>query len=315
MPLVIETREASPIGPEELVDLLESGHFDPDDEASIASFAPALRRLARNRTFLGDLVVDELKQRCAGQVERNHYSAQVILLHTSPRRFGIRANLWPAAGDSVVADSGREAFFYGMPHDHNFSFLTVGYLGPGYWSDYYEYDYERTVGFTGEKVELKFVERSRLSEGKVMLYRRFRDIHSQMPPDSLSVSLNIVAISPRNDLHDQYSFDLNRGEVSGIINQSSLANLMALARRFGGGNGRDLVDECAVRHPSERIRFAAVGAQASEAGDVDERIEHYRRAAAAGGYAGAMALRQAERLAGARRWMAGPPDALEAAGK
>ena len=39
--------------------------------------------------------------------------------------------------------SGISPFFYHVPHDHNFSFLTVGYLGPGYWSEYYEYDYER----------------------------------------------------------------------------------------------------------------------------------------------------------------------------
>jgi hypothetical protein len=32
--------------------------------------------------------------------------------------------------------SGAAAFVYGLPHDHNFDFLTLGYFGPGYWSDY-----------------------------------------------------------------------------------------------------------------------------------------------------------------------------------
>ena len=118
------------------------------------------------------------------------------MLHSRSGKFLMRANCWPAAADSVVVNSGTDPFFYGRPHDPNFSFLTVGYVGPGYWSDYYEYDYERTVGFIGEKVDLRFVERSRLSEGKVMMYRRHRDVHSQLPPDSLSVSLNIMAVSP-----------------------------------------------------------------------------------------------------------------------
>ena len=121
----------------ELGDLVEMwpGGFDPEDEDSIAAFGPALGKLGNNRRFLGDLVVEELKRNCAGQVERNHYTAQVILLHAGPG-FAIRANFWPAAEDSVVVNSGTDPFFYGVPHDHNFSFLTVGYVGPGYWSDY-----------------------------------------------------------------------------------------------------------------------------------------------------------------------------------
>ena len=51
--------------------------------------------------------------------------------------------------------SGTSPFFYHVPHDHNFSFLTVGYLGPGYWSEYYEYDYGEVVGMPGEKVDLQ----------------------------------------------------------------------------------------------------------------------------------------------------------------
>ena len=303
MPLVIETAESAAICPGELVECLETGGFDPDDEEAIAAFAPALRKLANNRRFLADLAIDELRQRCAGQVERNVYSAQVIMVHNSPGKYAIRANFWPARDDSVVVNSGTDSFFYGLPHDHNFSFLTVGYLGPGYWSDYYEYDYESVSGFSGEAVDLRFVERSRLSEGKVMLYRRLRDIHSQLPPDSLSVSLNILAVSPRSDFYDQYSFDIERREVAKVINVSPLTNLMALASRFGGEEGRELVNHFAERHPSERIRYSAIRARASDAGGVDERIEIYRRAAAAGGYVGGMASRQAAMLEKARPLM------------
>ena len=298
MPRLIDTDATDSIELGDLVESLAAGGFDPDDEECLAAFAPALARLGNNRRFLGDLVVEELKQSCAGQVARNHYTAQVILLHAAPR-FALRANFWPSAEDSVVVNSGTDPFFYGVPHDHNFSFLTVGYVGPGYWSDYFEYEYGEVAGFTGERAALRFVERSRLAEGKVMLYRRFRDVHSQLPPDALSVSLNILAQSPAADFCDQYRFDLERREVAGLVNNNSLEALVKLAVHLGGGNGLDLAEDFAERHPSDRIRFAALEAQASVEPDPARRLALYERAAASPGFVGAMAARKARRLASA----------------
>jgi hypothetical protein len=314
VPRVIDDCGEGAIDLEELVDRLETGRFDPDDEDSVAAFAPDLASLGRNRRFLADFVVEELKQSCAGQNARNQYGAQVILLHGSPNRFLVRANFWPSAEDSVVVNSGADPFFYGVPHDHNFSFLTVGYLGPGYWSDYYEYEYNQVVGHPGEPVDLKFVERSRLSEGKVMLYRRHRDIHAQLLPDSLSVSLNVLAVSPTSEFRDQYRFDLERREVASIINPSGLATLVRLAGHFGGDEGRELVDRFASTHPSERIRFAAIQAQAGCAGGVDQRLEVYERAASGGGaYVEAMARREVQRIRAARAWIERPVAEVQAA--
>ena len=93
--------------------------------------ASQLKKLANDRDFLADMMIAELKQRCDGQVRDNQYSAQVVMLHGRSNKFIIRANFWPALKDSVVRHSGTDPFFYGVPHDHNFSFLTVGYLGPG----------------------------------------------------------------------------------------------------------------------------------------------------------------------------------------
>jgi hypothetical protein len=310
MPRLIEADSAEAIGLGELVEMLETGPFDGDDEDAFAHWGGALRKLGNDRRFLGDLIVEELKRHCAGQCAGNQYGPQVILLYGGSRRFLLRANLWPAADDSVVLNSGAAPFFYGLPHDHNFSFLTVGYLGPGYWSDYYEYDYDRVAGFTGEKVELRFVERSRLEEGRVLLYRRHRDIHLQRPPDALSVSLNILALSPATEFRDQYKFDIERSEISGIVNPSSLEALIMLAAGLGGGGGRDLVETFAERHPSERLRFAALKAKAGFEPDLDGRIAVYERAAGrSGGLVGAMAAREARRLEATRWWIEDSPGA------
>jgi hypothetical protein len=305
----METQTDERIELGDLVEALESGPSDLNDDECLASFAPSLRKLANNRSFLGDLVIEELKQRCGGQTEQNRYNAQVILLHRGNRKFLLRANFWPAEADSVVVNSGTDAFFYGQPHDHNFSFLTVGYIGPGYWSDYYEHDYERAAGFIGEKAKLRFVERSRLAEGTMLLYRRHRDVHSQLPADSLSVSINIMAMSPATEFLDQYGFDLQSSQIRTIVNRSTLEPLIALAGHLGGENGRDFVEHLAESHPSERIRFAAWKAKAAATGGPDERAAVYDEAAATAsshGFLRGMAAREAARIRNARAFYALP---------
>jgi hypothetical protein len=311
MPRLIASDAEDSIELGDLVEMLESGPFDPDDEDCMASWGGALKRLANNRRFLGDLVLAELKERCAGQLASNHYSSQVIMLHARAKKYLIRANFWPAEADSIFVHSGGDPFFYGMPHDHNFSFLTVGYLGPGYWSDYYEYDYASVAGTAGEKVDLRFVERSRLDLGKVLLYRAHRDVHLQLPADAMSVSINILGVSPTHEFREQYQFDTERSEIVGIINRTSLEPLLALSAHFGGGEGRELLDSFAARHPSDRMRFAAVRAQAAAAGGVDARLAVYEAAARLPNrFVSTMAAREAERVAATRHWIEAGPQPL-----
>ena len=308
MPRVIEAPGEEPIELGELVETLETGGFDSQDEDNFASFGPALKKLANNRTFLADLMVAELKQRCEGQLKDNQYSPQVILLHGASQKFLIRANLWPALKDSVIRHSGTDPFFYGVPHDHNFSFLTVGYWGPGYWSDYYEYDYGRVVGYPGEDVDLRFVEKSRLEEGKVMLYRAHQDVHLQLPADEMSVSINIVETSHSSAFRDQYRFDVERRKVDGIMTRMSLEPLLALAAHYGGEEGMDLIADFSARHPSERIRWCALRARAAAEPSLDARIALYEQAARTGGrLVAAMAAREAAKLEAGRDWIAAAP--------
>lgn len=271
MPRLIDCPTDEAIELDEIVDALESRGLDSKDEDEFASWGPALKKLGNNRRFLADLMIAELKERCESQVSGNQYSAQVVMLHVGKRYF-MRANLWPAEADSVVRQSGTDPFFYHVPHDHNFSFLTVGYLGPGYWSDYYEYDYGQVTGYPGEAVDLKFVERTKLDQGKVMLYRAHKDIHLQLPADALSVSLNIVETGHSTSFRDQYRFDLETKTVAGIMTRTSLEPMLMLAAHHGGGNGIDLLDDFAARHPSDRVRWAALSARAGAAASLDDRI-------------------------------------------
>jgi hypothetical protein len=307
MPRLIECPTDETLELAELIELLETGDFDAGDEENFAAWGVQLRKLANDRRFLADMMMAELKQRCAGQMKDNQYSAQVVMLHAHPdSKFVLRANLWPALKDSVVRHSGPDPFFYGVPHDHNFSFLTVGYLGPGYWSDYYEYDYGSVVGYPGESVNLRFVEKARLEEGKVMLYRAHRDVHLQLPADAMSVSLNIVEASHSSVFRDQYQFDLESGTIAGIMTRTSLEPMLALAAHYGGEEAEDLLCNFAAAHPSDRVRWAALRAQAGAASGLDGRLAVFERGARSPSLlVSAMARREIGRLEANRAWIAG----------
>jgi hypothetical protein len=115
--------------------------------------------------------------------------------------------------------------------------------------------------------------------------------------------LNILAISRAGDFRDQYGFDLGSNRISAHVNRTTIEPLIALAGHIGGENGRDLVDEVARSHPSDRIRFAGWRAKAKAAGGPDERIAVYEAAAASaakGSLLRGMAEREARRIRGAR---------------
>ena len=179
-----------------------------------------------------------------------------------------------------------------MPHDHNFSFLTVGYFGPGYRSRYYEYDYSKVVGNIGEKPELRFVEESALYEGKMQLYRAHLDIHDQIPPESLSISLNVIQADEVSGWYDQFGFDLDSGEITGLINPNSAETFLRIAVGLGTQEALDLAEWFGASHPSERIRLACFEARSQLAATPKERDALWAEAERNGSLRVARAARQ-----------------------
>jgi len=262
MPRLIDAPAGPALDLEEVTARLDESGVDLTDEASIAHCADLLAGLGRNPDFLAERVIAALKASYTDQLELNRYTAQVFLLHRSPRGFYLRANMWPSQRDAAFAASGPAAFSYGVPHDHNFHFLTAGYFGPGYISDYYDYDPETVDGRLGEPLNLQFVERSQLDEGKMMLYRAHRDIHSQLPPTSLSVSLNIMDEGEHVPWRDQYIVDLDHGTIAKRPTLTSSEMLLRCAVHLTE-NGRDVAEQFAKAHPVPRVRANAIGALAA----------------------------------------------------
>ncbi len=262
MPRLIDPPAGPALDLEEVTARLDETGVDLADEASLARAAPLLAGLARNRDFLADRLIAALKASFADQLALSRYSAQVFLLHRSPRGHFLRANLWPAASDAAYVASGPAAFAYGLPHDHNFSFLTTGYWGPGYVSDYYDYDAESIDGRLGEPLNLKFVERSQLGTGQMMLYRAHRDIHSQLPPESLSVSLNIMEEGDHIPWRDQYIVNLDHGTIARRPTLTQAEMLLRCAVHLTD-EGKDVAEHFAKAHPVPRIRANAFAALAA----------------------------------------------------
>jgi hypothetical protein len=271
MPRVIDIADEAKATLAQCVDAMNATGFDPDEEESLLHAARWLRRLGNDKTFLGDMLIGELAQRHREDVLDNAYGPQVMMLAPPNGEFFIRANIWPSLDDHMVRASGGASFVLGLPHDHNFNFLTLGYFGPGYWSDYYEYDYGDVVGYRGEAVpSLKFIECSRLEEGKLMLYRAHRDVHAQGAADSLSVSLNIMHTTGAQGWLDQYRFDLERREIGAILSPGPSEALIKVAVGLGDAEALDLAERFAHHHPSDRMRLAAwdalAGCEADRAG-------------------------------------------------
>ena len=292
MPREVEPGDGPAIEVSDLVAMLEDGGFDPRDEEGFVAFGPALARLGRNPDFLARLAVAELKDRCRGQAVRSGYDAQSFVLTPPGGRYVVRANFWPASDDAVMRTSGPASFAYGMPHDHNFSFLTVGYLGPGYRSDYYEYDGQAVAGVPGEDAGLRFVARERLTPGRVLFYRAHRDVHDQLPPDAFSVSLNILGRDPRQGWRSQYRFDLAAGTIAASLTIVPAEGLLAVATHLA--DGCDVATDLARRHPVPRVRVSALAALASA-----------RPEAAMALYRQAVDDRDSLVAASARRWLDG----------
>lgn len=236
-----------------------SANVDLTDRSSILASAEQLAALANNRSFLVEYLNDELRDIAAFQAD-NQYSSQTITLGGGPG-FAVRANMWVPPGNTRAGDDWEsDLFAYERPHDHNFSFLTVGYLGSGYRTSIYEYEHEAIVGYPGERVELQFLERTELTRGKVMFYRASKDIHSQEHPDEFSVSLNLMISTPEVTSNSQFWFDLERGSIRDFVQQNPSSGRMMMchiARYFGDAGTASLLEQIAVKHAFARVRLSA----------------------------------------------------------
>jgi len=291
MPRLIDQTDAAACTLGDCAAALDHLPFDPADEESLAHAALWLRRLGNNRDFLGDVLVEQLSRRHRDEPAQGGYGPQVIMLTAPGSSSFLRCAIWPGRDEGMLGASGGEAFVYGLPHDHNFSFLTHGYFGPGYWSEFYEYDYDGVTGWTGEMGHLRPMGRHRLEPDRIMLYRAHLDVHLQLPADSLSVSVNVMHAVPAIRWLDQYMFDVDKGTIAANVDCGPSETFLRVAVGLGGGEALDLAETFARTHPSDRLRVTAWDALAAREPDAARRDRIWAAAEGSGSRMVAMEAR------------------------
>jgi hypothetical protein len=238
--------------------------LDVDDPATIEALGPRLRRLGNNRRFLVDFLNEQITQNDEFQ-SGSLYTPQVLELAVRPN-FLVRANVWepPKATDPSSAERDR-LFMYLQPHDHNFSFLTVGYHGGGYQTTIYECDPESVTGIPGDRVDMTFLETTTLPRGKVMMYRAFKDIHRQEHPREYSISLNLLVNNTRNVRREQHYYDF---ETETIVRAMKAVPghprlTCYLARFIGDDSTRSKLDAIRISNPLPQVRLTAIDSLAT----------------------------------------------------
>lgn len=115
-----------------------------------------------------------------------------------------------------------------------------------------------------------------------MHYRAYRDVHSQLPPEATSISLNIMHVDAAQGWFDQYGFDLDINAVTGVLNPTSTETFLRCAIGLGTDEALDLGERFGKHHPSDRLRLACFEARSGLVTGVDERDALWREAEMSG---------------------------------
>ncbi len=255
MALTLNCQNTNPVSVEEYLAYI-AAQVDLRDPESVMASAPMLKGLANDR----NLVVSRLNEYVMQSFSTPGLASAQTILIGSGKNFYVRANLWPSLSDVGAGRMYQDQFSYNIAHDHNFSFLTVGYSGPGYETDIYEYDYDKVEGYAGEAVDIQFLEKVRFSAGMAMYYRASKDLHIQYPPSEMTITLNLLISPPEVRLREQYEFDLATKTIARLpaeLEASRRVTFIELSSQLGDGNTAQLLEDLAQLHPCRRTRLTA----------------------------------------------------------
>jgi hypothetical protein len=246
--------------------------LDPRSDETLLALAPDLAALANHPTFLGEHIARELSSPATFQRGTAYTGRSFVLARGE--KYLIRANLWdPLDGDPwgerESADLRRQIGMYGLLHDHDFSFITVGYFGPGYETALYACEPERIEGRIGEVVDLVSLGTTTLTRGSLLYFERRRHVHEQRTPAAPSVSLNVIALDPETPFVSQLYIDESSRRIVAMTSDPYNGRLLLcdLAVALGEARARAPLAALARGHGSAGLRAEATRALAALEGD------------------------------------------------
>lgn len=269
MPLTIDAPEGDPVDLAQFLEGCRELKLDAAEPEGLIAGAPLLKRLTANRRFFAQFLAGYLDAFLTDRKGTDHTGQVFPLGSIDDNHYG-RACIWPSSDDEMYRKTGPGLFYYEEPHDHNFSFITIGYHGPGYRSDYYEVRSDTTDWHPGTSVELVPAGRKTLEPGKIFLYRKAIDVHSQIPPEQTSISVNIVAAKADNSSDQQHIFTRDVKAVSYVHHQRVNYPIFAAAASLDIDNNFERLARLSETHSDGFIRFYALKALASSKADPAE---------------------------------------------
>ncbi|KRE88812.1 hypothetical protein ASG87_09600 [Frateuria sp. Soil773] len=218
---------------------------DPDDPDTLLNAGHDMVALANNDKLLLEHIRSDLANWKADQISM--YTPQCCLLD-SFGRFKVRINLWKSSG---MTEAEMDFFSYTSYHNHDFSFLTTNYYGPGYRTRIYQASAPWRSVMPGSAVEMDFLEEAILSPGKVMYYRKDIDVHSQIPPQQDSASINLLLDNDDDATGSQFYFDAAEKRIIGRVenNLSKRLTLLDFGYALAGAQSLEALHAIAENHP------------------------------------------------------------------
>lgn len=243
MALILEPTAPGPLGPDEALALARD-RIVPCSFESLEENASILAGLASDRTFLSNVLNIDLRRAMSG--EKTHIYTHQCLILAQNDDFALRANFWvPPTKYVERSEIEKELYSYEFAHDHNFDFITIGYVGTGYITDLFQYDRSSVQGLVGESVGLDFLGTERLEPGRVMGFKGGKDVHIQYYPSEFSISLNLLLRDKAQQELPQYHFDVSEKKISGYVETAltSRFSVLRFAKYAGDAETTELLGD------------------------------------------------------------------------
>lgn len=237
-------------------------NIDENDVESLDASASMLYRLSLNKSLFNDILLSPIKKSIGSIQPENQYTDATFILGSAKKgALVVRGNLWKSPKARNGSDTYESILYsYDIPHDHNFDFLTVGYSGPGYTTDIYNYERNDVDLVVGEHVDIEFMETTNLPTGKVMLYEKSKDIHTQRPPVSPSISLNLICSTEDQYTRQQCFFDVVNNRMSGYAPgpTNSRVQIIKMIAHLEIADSVELLIDVVRKHSCSRTRAASI---------------------------------------------------------
>jgi len=184
---------------QDIVEIFESRGPNPVSGYDLDESAQILTNLYKNRESVFQHIVDNLDNIISNGINANGPTA--FYLHRS-KHFVIRMVAWTP---TIFQGSDYSSLVSDVIHDHNFCFLTLGLLGPGYETEIWQYPEKLTQKLSDKPlVKVNYEGFHSLASGRVFFYDNNFDIHRQLRPEELSLSFNIMEGTNLSEM--QYKF-------------------------------------------------------------------------------------------------------------